>query len=194
MSRGDAGEPPAVPAVREPAPLPTAFWAFHHLYFRVYRRYAELHLGDKRLAGEIVHEVFMALLYDWGRLMEEASPTSSAWAFFKSVVAEELAWQGRESAMPETATFDRVALTRDLLDSFRNKFAVMESSLGLYAAIARLPERQFDVMVLVYVLGYDLKKTAQTMGVSAATVRSHRDRARQRIARDLENPPPDEQE
>ncbi|MFJ1562444.1 sigma-70 family RNA polymerase sigma factor [Streptomyces mirabilis] len=143
-------------------------------------------MGDKRLAGQVVHEVFMALLYDWNRLMEEASPASSAWAFFKSVVAEELAWQGRGSAMPETAAFDLV-LARDLLNSVRDKFAVMESSIGLYAAIARLPERQFDVMVLVYVLGYSLQKTAHVMGVSSATVRSHRDRARKRLARELES-------
>jgi hypothetical protein len=48
-----AGESPVTPEVHEPR-LPEAFWAFHALYYRVYKRYAELHLGDHRLAGEIV--------------------------------------------------------------------------------------------------------------------------------------------
>lgn len=177
-----AGESPVTPEVHEPR-LPEAFWAFHALYYRVYKRYAELHLGDHRLAGEIVHQVFMALGVGWPHLMEEANPAETAWTFFKSVLAEELEWLGRDSAMPETAAFELVK--RDLLDSVRTEFSVMESSLGLYPAIARLPERQFDVMVLLYVLGYDMDKTAHIMGVACTTVRSHRDRARLRIAQDM---------
>jgi RNA polymerase sigma-70 factor (ECF subfamily) len=38
---------------------------------------------------------------------------------------------------------------------FREQMASIDSGLGLYEAIARLPERQFDAVLLRYVLGYD---------------------------------------
>jgi DNA-directed RNA polymerase specialized sigma24 family protein len=47
-------------------------------------------------------------------------------------------------------------------------------------------------MVLMYVQEYSMDKTVRIMGVTCATVRSHRDRARLRIARDLNlDPAPD---
>ena len=58
----------------------------------------------------------------------------------------------------------------------------MESALGLYTAIAGLPERQYDVIVLHYVLGYPSRRIAHIMGIKADTVRSHRRLARQRMA------------
>lgn len=104
------------------------------------------------------------------------------------MIEEELEWLGRPSAMPATAVFSRLTLTRDLLDEIRDEFCAMESSLGLYPAIARLPRQQFDVMVLMYVLHYTMDKTAHIMGLASTTVRSHRDRARLRITRDLQAP------
>ncbi|WOT40605.1 sigma factor-like helix-turn-helix DNA-binding protein [Streptomyces coeruleorubidus] len=51
--------------------------------------------------------------------------------------------------------------------------------------MACLPERQFDVMVVQYALGFPTKKTALVMGVCEATVRSTRRAAKRRLAADL---------
>ncbi|WP_246113591.1 sigma-70 family RNA polymerase sigma factor [Streptomyces montanus] len=166
--------------------LPKAFWAFHDQYYKPYRRYAHVHLGDEHAAGELVHQVFMHLALNWAHLMEEANPAASAWALLKESVAQELDLQGRQHAMTETAVLQHV--TRSVLESSRQEFAVIESALGLYPAIARLPERQFDVMVLRYVLGFSTDTTARIMGVTDATVRSHCHLARRKIARDLDIP------
>jgi RNA polymerase sigma-70 factor (ECF subfamily) len=163
--------------------LPKAFWAFHSQYFRAYLRYSQVHLGDRQTASRLVHQVFMHLALNWARLMEEANPAASAWALLKESVAEELKIQGREPAMTETAVFQRVA--RSHLQSTREKFEIIESSLGLYQAIAGLPERQFDVMVLRHVLGFSTDQTARIMGITEATVRSHSHLARAKIAREL---------
>lgn len=171
------------PVVRERQHIPVAFWAFHRQFRPAYRRYAELQLGDERLAGRVVHLVFLSLLKGWSRLMEEANPRASAWAHLKEAVDEVLLFEGRESSLPESATFSRVR--RAVLEDARDEFAAMESSVGLYPAIARLPGRQFDVVVLHYVLGFTTARTAGTMGVTEATVRSHRLHARHRLARDL---------
>ena len=174
------------PGLTVPVPqLPEAFWAFHRQYYKGYRSYAHLHLGEeeRQAAGHLVHQVFMHLALNWARLMEEANPAASAWALLKESVAGELRRQGRRPAMTETAVLQRVM--RSVLESSREEFAVIESALGLYPAIARLPERQFDVMALRHVLGYSTATTARIMGVTDATVRSHRHLARRKLAREL---------
>ncbi|MEU0665669.1 sigma factor-like helix-turn-helix DNA-binding protein [Streptomyces lavendulocolor] len=60
----------------------------------------------------------------------------------------------------------------------------MDSALGLYTAIASLPDRQY-VVVLHYVLGYTCSRIANIMGIRPDTVRSHRRLARERIATKL---------
>ncbi|MEU8825050.1 sigma-70 family RNA polymerase sigma factor [Streptomyces sp. NPDC048636] len=172
------------PALMVPLPqLPTAFWAFHDQYYRAYRRYAHLHLGDAHAAGELVHRVLMHLAMNWAHLMKEVNPAASAWALLKETVAGELTLQGRQPAMPETAILQLVM--RAVLESSRHEFEVIESALGLYPAIARLPERQFDVLVLRHVLGFSTDTTARIMGVTETTVRSHRHLARRKVAKEL---------
>lgn len=175
----------ARPIVRQADPerIPVAFWAFRDTFHRAYRHYARLQLGDDRLAGQVVHRVFLSLLLGWTRLMEEANPAASAWAHLKEAVDEVLLFEGRDSALPETAAFARVR--RSVIEDKRDEIAAMESSVGLYPAIARLPGAQFDVVVLQYVLDFTTSETARIMGVTDATVRSHRQHARQRLAQDL---------
>ncbi|MDT0347141.1 sigma-70 family RNA polymerase sigma factor [Streptomyces litchfieldiae] len=173
--------PGADRAVRElTRRLPTAFWAFHEQYYRTYKGYAELMLGDPHAASRLVHRVMMDLAVNWNRLMQEESPGATAWAILKISVAQELDARDSEPALTEIAAFRRA-----LLDPYREKFAALESGLGLYAAIARLPERQYDVIVLQYVLQLPPHRVASIMGVRLTTVRSHRRMARAKLARDL---------
>ncbi|MFE6555159.1 hypothetical protein ACFVHS_43350 [Streptomyces sp. NPDC057746] len=69
------------------------------------------------------------------------------------------------------------AACNPILDGFRDEFRAqvteLEDGLGLYAAMARLPERQFDVMVLQFALGFTTKRTALVMAVCEATVPLH---------------------
>ncbi|WP_368733279.1 RNA polymerase sigma factor [Streptomyces alkaliphilus] len=185
MTDEDRSGSPIDRPVRELAVhLPAAWTAFHEQYYSAYLAYAELQLGDRGEAGELVHRVFVHLAAHWQRLMREEAPMASAWALLKSGVARHLEERGREPAMPETAVFRNVS--RRVLEDVRGEFAAMESALGLYTAIARLPERQFDVIVLRYVLGYPTGDVARLMGVSDATVRTHCTLARRKLGRDLQ--------
>ncbi|RKN12908.1 sigma-70 family RNA polymerase sigma factor [Streptomyces radicis] len=112
--------------------------------------------------------------------MREEAPEATAWAVLRLAIAQRLKAEGRRPALPETAAFRRV-----VLEVFRDRFAVLESGLGLYAAIARLPERQYDVIVLQYVLGHTPRQVADIMGIALPTVRSHRKVARLKLANDL---------
>ncbi|MFP8888046.1 RNA polymerase sigma factor [Streptomyces mangrovi] len=178
-------EPLADPAVSElTVQLPAAFWAFHRQYYGAYREYARLQLGDAHSGSQLAHRVFMHLAMNWAGLMEEENPAACAWALLKEAVAAELEVQGRQAAIGDTAVLTRV--TRAVLESYRQQFAAMETALGLYNAIARLPERQFDVVILQHVLGYTTERTAQVMGVSEGTVRSHCFHARRKLAKELQ--------
>ncbi len=49
----------------------------------------------------------------------------------------------------------------------------MQSTTGLYEAIAELPNRQFEVIVLRYLLGYPTTRVAWFMGIDERTVGHH---------------------
>lgn len=175
--------------------MPPAFWAFHALYHRPYYEYTRIQLGDNAAARALVDGTFVHLAVIWPYVTARASVGSYAWALLKERVATELTLQGRDPAATETLAFARAirAATAPLLDSFRTGFkaqyaqqiAELEESMGLYGAMARLPERQFDVMVLHCALGFDTRRTALVMGISEATVRSTRRTAKRRLAADL---------
>lgn len=64
----------------------------------------------------------------------------------------------------------------------RSELEDAESPLGLYTAIAALPVRQFDVVILHYVMGYTQDRVADIMGITVSTVRSHRRHAYKHLA------------
>ncbi|MEV6954605.1 sigma-70 family RNA polymerase sigma factor [Streptomyces sp. NPDC051183] len=159
--------------------LPVEFTAFHSQQHRAYLRYAHLQLGSRQDAEDIVDDVFTFLLKVWRQALKEASLHGFAWAVLREHVERRLAVLGRPRAMVETAWF--AALRR----SSRERMELLESKLGLYAAIAGLPERHYDVVLLAFLLGYDYDSVARMMGISPATVRSHIRGARRTLSQKL---------
>ncbi|WP_055714801.1 RNA polymerase sigma factor [Streptomyces torulosus] len=183
---------------REPSDsMPPAFWAFHDLYHQPYFEYAHVQLGSEEDADDLVDATFVYLAVIWPLVISQENMGAYAWALLKERVASQLALQGREPAATETLAFERAirAATGPLLDDFRAQFrqeytfdeqiTELEDSMRMFAAMARLPERQFDVMVLHYALDFDTKLTALVMGVCEATVRSTRRTAKRRLAAEL---------
>ncbi|MEU3317151.1 sigma-70 family RNA polymerase sigma factor [Streptomyces sp. NPDC006662] len=186
-------QPPADSAgTREPSQImPNAYWAFLTLNHKPYLEYARVLLGDEKEAADAVHATFVHLAAIWAHLTMQPNMAAYAWAQHKLLVADELIISGREPAASETMAFDRAiraatcAVLRDFREQFRAQMDELENSIGLYAAMDRLPERQFDVMVLCYALKYTTKQTADTMGITPATVRTLRCSARRRIAKEM---------
>ncbi|MER6103763.1 sigma-70 family RNA polymerase sigma factor [Streptomyces sp. NPDC001832] len=154
--------------------------AFYDLYARAHLRYAHTMLGDKDAAKAVVRRCYSHLALNWANVLKEESPEAYAWKLLKQRVETHLRLVGQTSQMVQTAAFQQAA--RATLEVIRRQFEVMESALGLYTAIAGLPERQFDVIVMHYVLGYPSIRIARIMGIKPDTVRSHRRLARERIA------------
>lgn len=173
-SDGDAA--PAVPLAEH---LPVEFSAFVFQHQQAYLRYAHLHLGSKEEAIEVVEGVFARLARNWDQVLRQASVEAYALAELKESLARRLVLAGRPPAIAETAAFTAAR------EAARHRLHTLESALGLYSAIARLPERQLDVILLAFVIGCPLSRVAHMMGVCEGTVRSHLHAARRRLSQEL---------
>ncbi|MHC5903419.1 RNA polymerase sigma factor [Streptomyces sp. S6] len=175
--------------------MPPAFWAFHELYHQAYFEYAHIQLGDREAADALVDQTFVILAVIWSEVTRQENVAAYAWALLKERVATELQAQGRDPSARETLAFERAirAACTPILGDFRSRFRAqiteLEDGMGLYAAMARLPERQFDVMVLRYALGFTTRQIAMVMGVCDATVRSTCRSAKRQLAVDLKLKP-----
>ncbi|WP_055714068.1 RNA polymerase sigma factor [Streptomyces torulosus] len=172
--------------------MPPDLEAFIDLYTRPHLRYAHTMLGDKQAAKAVVQRCYSHLALNWAVVLKEESPEAYAWRLLKQRVELHLRITGSAPsrtttayASPDMRTVAMQRAARATLEALRRQFEVMESALGLYTAIATLPERQYDVIVLHYVLGYPTEQVANIMGIKPDTVRGHRRSARERIASKL---------
>ncbi|MEW1551866.1 RNA polymerase sigma factor [Streptomyces tsukubensis] len=158
---------------------PLDFQAFYQIHHRSYMEYAFMQSGSKQVSLDLLEVVFAQLLEDWPDVLREANVERYGFAVLRHAIATYLALTERPRTLVESASFGKVrAATRRQLEA-------MESSLGLYPAIARLPERQMDVIVFLFVLGYSMGAVARIMGICPATVRSHLHAARRQLAREV---------
>ncbi|GHH81405.1 hypothetical protein GCM10017771_03230 [Streptomyces capitiformicae] len=152
--------------------LPLDFQAFFMMNREAYTKYARLHLREE-LAQEAVHGTFLTILSEWEVFLGHSEPAAWAWKLLRRSVAERAGIISRNHVVARAMRDARATLDG------------MTSDLGLFSAIAELPERQFDVIVLRYVLGCGTEQISDLLGVSPATVRSHDRLARRRLARRL---------
>ncbi|MFI6587466.1 RNA polymerase sigma factor [Embleya sp. NPDC050493] len=163
--------------------LALTFEVFHESHARAWYKFAHLQLGSKTAALRAVEAAFRELHRAWPHALRQDRVEAYAWAVLKDHVERRTSRGG--SAFVETATFAELDPYRALLRESQELFGEMESRIGLFAAIARLPEKQHDVIVLRYVLGYSDARTGHILGVAETTVRSHVRWAKRTLAREL---------
>ncbi|MFH8403481.1 RNA polymerase sigma factor [Streptomyces sp. NPDC018019] len=156
--------------------LPADFRAFHQLYRAGYIRYAELHLESRADAEEAVDLAFEQLMLSWRTVLQQPVPEAYAWRVVKNRTIDHARARGRRPVVVDVAAFETHSLRHSI-----DPIGELEESLTLYQAVAALPERQRDVMLLRYALGYATKETARLMGITEAGVRSTTRHARRRL-------------
>jgi RNA polymerase sigma-70 factor (ECF subfamily) len=170
------------PAGKLAVPTVPSFDAFHDRHQMAWVRYAHAQTGSRDAAEQIVDALTAHLAETWPSLERNDKAAQHAWKVLKATVSRWLAEHGTGSAFVETAVFDRVSR---VLAGSRDAFAAMEESLGLYSAISRLPGRQFDAIVLRYVLNYPDSTIASLLGVTEPTVRSNVRYGKERLRKEL---------
>jgi len=163
------------------------FEAYYQEYQEVWRAYAYARTGALEAADQIVDEVTAQLADLWACASGHDDVGRYAWALLRTTIVRWLNDHQARSAFVETLAFDRTALAMDFV---RERFNLIEESLALYAAVSRLPEREYDVTVLRYVLGYSVAQVAAVLDIDARSVGRHIRSAKQRLARELGLPAP----
>ncbi|MFF1418715.1 RNA polymerase sigma factor [Streptomyces sp. NPDC058280] len=164
--------------------LALTFDAFDSHHHTLWLRYAHTQVGSRSAAETVVDATCARLLDHWPHVLVQESVPRYAWAVLKEEVARWLNEHDAQPVLVDTAAF-HAAMRKLLQSEVSDQFAVLQSEIGLYGAIARLPERQYDAVVLRYVLQVPDQDVAEYLGIEVATVRSHVRHARRRLARQL---------
>ncbi|WP_230993826.1 sigma-70 family RNA polymerase sigma factor [Streptomyces endocoffeicus] len=137
--------------------LPADFRAFH------------------QLAEEAVDHAFEQLAVSWPTVLAQPTPEAYAWKVVKNRIIDLARRRNRRPVVVDVAAFE----TYDLRNAV-DPIGELETSLLVYEAINDLPDRQRDVIILRYSLGY-AATTARILGISPAGVRSTVRHARRRL-------------
>ena len=136
-------------------------------HYRQLVRLAALLLHDRSLAEEIVQDAFVGLHRNWSGLRDD----ERAAAYLRQSTVNGVRSAGRHSATVKRhdPILREVRDAPDPADSVADRTAVM-------AALAALPDRQREVLVLRYYGDLSEAAIAAALGISAGAVKTHASR------------------
>jgi RNA polymerase sigma-70 factor (sigma-E family) len=153
-------------------------------------RLALLMVGDLPSAEDVVQDVY-ASLHRRSRAQERAQAVEAPLPYVRAAVLN-----GCRSVLRRRGIAHRVGLAHraSLTDettmraSAESEVILSEDRKQVLSALARLPRRRREVLVLRYYLGLSEAEIAAVLGISAGTVKSTAARALAALARDLGEP------
>jgi RNA polymerase sigma-70 factor (sigma-E family) len=135
-------------------------------------RLAVVMLGDRAVAEEVVQEAFFGLYQNWDRLADPGKALAYARSAVlnrcRSALRRRGRWQGRLVAVPQAW---------ETAESAESSVLASEEHRTVLAALRRLPARQREALVLRFYLELGEAEIAESMGISAGTVKSTTSRA-----------------
>jgi RNA polymerase sigma-70 factor (sigma-E family) len=145
-------------------------------------RLALLMVGDLPTAEDVVEDVYASLHSRWGKVAACEAPLPYVRAAVLNGCRTVLRRQG---IARRVGVLHRASLHEETLASAESEVILSEDRRQVLAALARLPRRRREVLVLRYYLGLSEAEIAVVLGVSAGTVKSTAARALAALARDL---------
>ena len=127
--------------------------------------------GDRDLAQDLVAEAFARACASWRKVAHHPNPR--AWVIRTALNVHTDRWRSRRREMLLVQPADTGMHDADPADP------------AIIAAVRRLPERQRQIVALRLLLDLDTETTAETLGISAGTVKSHLFRAVAALREDL---------
>jgi RNA polymerase sigma-70 factor (sigma-E family) len=129
-------------------------------------------IGDRDLAQDLVAEAFARACASWRKVARHPNPR--AWVIRTALNVRTDRWRRQRRELRLAEPPDDIVHDSDPADP------------AVIAAVRRLPERQRQVVALRLLLDLDTETTAQTLGISAGTVKAHLSRALATLRDDLE--------
>jgi RNA polymerase sigma-70 factor (sigma-E family) len=151
-------------------------------HYRPLVRLAALLLHDDAAAEEVTQDAFVALHGAWGRLRD----ADRAVAYLRQSVVNRC-----RSALRHRGVVDRFLRRQPpppTVPSAESGVIAAESSAEVLAALATLPARQREALVLRYWADLNEAQVADAMGISAGAVKSHTSRGMAALRRQLGEP------
>jgi RNA polymerase sigma-70 factor (sigma-E family) len=143
-------------------------------------RLALLLVGDRACAEDVVQDVF-ARLCARGR---EVDP-DSALAYIRAAVVNGCRSVLRRRALARRIAITRAAPGREVQESAEHTAILAEDRRRVLAALAALPSRRREVLVLRFYLGLPVAEVAAVLGISEGSVKSAAARGLAALARRL---------
>ncbi|MCI0426203.1 MAG: SigE family RNA polymerase sigma factor [Actinobacteria bacterium] len=156
-------------------PLVARVETFEAFYRREYRQVlglAAVLCGDLTTAEDLTQDAFASTMQAWHRVASMDNP--GAWV--RRIVAN------RSISRFRRGLVELKALTRMGAPATVGLSLSSEIALDVWREVRRLPKRQAQVVALTYLSDLSRLEVAETLGCSEETVKTHLDRARQRLA------------
>jgi RNA polymerase sigma-70 factor (sigma-E family) len=133
--------------------------------------------GDRHAAEEMVAEAFARAWAAWGTVSRYRSP--QAWVVRTALNAGVSSWRKRRrEVFLESGQIPEVESAADEASAGRRVDAVMD-------VLARLPQRQRQIVALRFFLDLDTPTTAKVLGIAPGTVTAHLARAMAALRHEL---------
>ena len=177
----DATAPSAVTAAGSPGAIAALFRDHHAELVRL----ALLMVGDLPTAEDVVQDVYASL----HRMSRNTNHPESPLPYVRAAVLNGCrSVQRRRAIARRVAIIHRASQPHDTLASAESEVILSEDRRQVLTALARLPRRRREVLVLRYYLGLSEAEIAAVLGISPGTVKSTAARALAALARDLGEP------
>jgi RNA polymerase sigma-70 factor (ECF subfamily) len=171
-------EPPDVALLQRAATgEPEAFGIIYRRYQQVVYRFARAMTGSADAAEDITQEVFVALLVDAAKY----SPDRAAFTTYLYGIVRNLT-RGRLRRERRVRAIEAVGLMLGRGEQTEDPLQIMEDAelaAQVRSALARLPARYRELIILCDLHGLSYGDTALIVGTSVGAVRSRLHRARQ---------------
>ena len=141
-------------------------------------RLALLLVGDRGCAEDVVQDVFTRLCTR-GRVLAE----DTALAYVRTAVVNGCRSMLRRRALGRRLALTRTAPWRDTQESAEHTAILAEDRRRVLAALAALPGRRREVLVLRFYLDLPVAEVAATLGISQGSVKSATARGLESLAR-----------
>jgi RNA polymerase sigma-70 factor (ECF subfamily) len=156
------------------------FAAVFDLHFAEIHRYVAGRLGTSASADDIAAETFLTAYTNWGRY-DAAAGTVRAWLY--GIATKKISRHRRDEVRAYRAmqriTADTVP--GDPSDQTTDRVMARGLQRQLAAALAELPQRERDVLLLVALADLSHAEIAAALGIPYGTVGSRLSRARQKL-------------
>jgi RNA polymerase sigma-70 factor (sigma-E family) len=143
-------------------------------------RLALLLVGDRASAEDVVQDVFTRLCTR-GRVLAQ----DSALAYVRTAVVNGCRSMLRRRTLARRVAITRTAPWRDTQESAEHTVILAEDRRLMLAALAALPGRRREVLVLRFYLGLPVAEVAAMLGISQGSVKSATARGLESLARRL---------